>query len=122
MTLLELTVVILVLLGLVVILFIGAQAWRHGSDRALCIVNLRHVQQGMRGWANQHEYEPGMTVAGLADFIIGPGLVVEEEPVCPGGGEYSTPGGDVIPEIGTLYLNCSLGASWRHVPASHDDW
>ncbi|MBC7981098.1 MAG: prepilin-type N-terminal cleavage/methylation domain-containing protein, partial [Armatimonadetes bacterium] len=34
MTLLELTVVILVLLSLISILFIGARAWKKGSDRA----------------------------------------------------------------------------------------
>ncbi len=33
MTLLELTVVILVLLSLIGILFIGARAWKRGSDR-----------------------------------------------------------------------------------------
>ncbi len=122
MTLLELTVVILVLLGLVAVLFAGSRAWKRGSDRALCILNLRNVQQGLRGWSNQHGYSPGIAIAGLADFVIGPGLFVETEPVCSGGGSYSTPGGDVIPEIGTLYLDCSLGASLRHVPESYGDW
>ena len=34
MTLIELTVVILVLLSLISILFVGARAWKKGSDRA----------------------------------------------------------------------------------------
>jgi prepilin-type N-terminal cleavage/methylation domain-containing protein len=42
MTLLELTIVILVLLTLVSILFIGARAWKKGSDRAANIMNLRN--------------------------------------------------------------------------------
>ena len=52
MTLLELTVVILVLLSLISILFIGARAWKKGSDRAGCIMNIRNVQQGMRSFQN----------------------------------------------------------------------
>ena len=38
MTLIELTVVILVLLSLISILFVGARAWKRGSDRAGCII------------------------------------------------------------------------------------
>ena len=48
MTLLELTVVILVLLSLISILFIGARAWKKGSDRAANILNIRNVQQAVR--------------------------------------------------------------------------
>ena len=49
MTLLELTVVILVLLSLISILFIGARAWKKGSDRSANIMNIRNVQQAVRG-------------------------------------------------------------------------
>ena len=42
MTLLELTVVILVLLSLISILFIGARAWKKGSDRAASILTIRN--------------------------------------------------------------------------------
>jgi len=52
MTLLELTVVILVLLSLIAILFVGARAWKRGSDRAGCIMNIRNVQQAARGHMN----------------------------------------------------------------------
>ena len=55
MTLLELTVVILVLLSLISILFIGARAWKKGSDRAGCILNIRNVQQAVRGYINMHD-------------------------------------------------------------------
>ena len=52
MTLIELTVVILVLLSLISILFVGARAWKKGSDRAGCIMNIRNVQQGVRSFQN----------------------------------------------------------------------
>lgn len=122
MTLVELTVVILVLLALVSLLFLGAQAWKRGSDRGVCILNIRHVQQGMRSWSNLYGYSPGSTVAGLQGFVIGPGLFVEDEPVCPGGGVYSTPAGDMIPLMGDLYLECSFGSSLDHEPRVHADW
>ena len=54
MTLLELTVVILVLLSLISILFIGARAWKKGSDRSANILNIRNVQQAVRGYANMN--------------------------------------------------------------------
>jgi type II secretory pathway pseudopilin PulG len=59
MTLLELTVVILVLLSLISILFIGARAWKKGSDRAANIMNLRNCQQAMRGHENMHSSAVG---------------------------------------------------------------
>ncbi len=55
MTLLELTVVILVLLSLISILFIGARAWKKGSDRSANILNVRNVQQAVRGQQNSKE-------------------------------------------------------------------
>jgi prepilin-type N-terminal cleavage/methylation domain-containing protein len=55
MTLLELTVVILVLLSLISILFVGARAWKKGSDRSANIMNIRNTQQAMRGHQNMKE-------------------------------------------------------------------
>jgi hypothetical protein len=121
MTLLELTVVILVMLTLVSVLFIGANAWKQGSDRTLCIMNLQNVQKGVRSFSNLNGYDAGQTVAGLQSQVIGLGRFVEAMPECPGNGNYIS-GGDVIPSIGTLYFNCTLSASGSHEPMSADDW
>lgn len=59
MTLLELTVVILVLLSLISILFVGARAWKKGSDRSANIMNIRNCQQAMRGEQNMKQLNPG---------------------------------------------------------------
>jgi prepilin-type N-terminal cleavage/methylation domain-containing protein len=59
MTLLELTVVILVLLSLISILFVGARAWKKGSDRSANIMNIRNTQQAMRGHQNMKELSAG---------------------------------------------------------------
>jgi len=52
MTLIEITVVILVLLTLISVLFIGANIYKKGADRAACILNIRNVHQAVR--ANQN--------------------------------------------------------------------
>ncbi len=55
MTLLELTMVILVLLALVSILFVGARAWIRGADRSQNIMQIRNTQQAMRGHQNMND-------------------------------------------------------------------
>ena len=60
MTLLELTVVILVLLSLISILFVGARAWKKGSDRSANIMNIRNTQQAMRGHENMRGLAAGL--------------------------------------------------------------
>ena len=52
MTILEMTVVIVLLMALVSILFVGATAWRKGTDRSTNLLNLRNCQQAMRGSQN----------------------------------------------------------------------
>ena len=121
MTLIELTVVILVLLSLISILFVGARAWKRGSDRAGCIMNIRNVQQGMRSFQNMNGHSPGDTVGGAQGEIIGTDKFVESQPACPGAGTY-TIGGDALPAVGTLYMTCSLAATKEHQPEDHGDW
>ncbi|MBB5352361.1 type II secretory pathway pseudopilin PulG [Haloferula luteola] len=130
MTLLELTVVILVLLSLISILFVGARAWKKGSDRAGCIMNIRNVQQAARGYQNMYGLSEG---AGLtSDKLIGTGGYLENAPTCPGSGDYSF--GTTVPAVGDLYMTCSLageydeegtlieGSDLGHTPTGHDDW
>ena len=66
MTLLELTVVILVLLSLISILFIGARAWKKGSDRSANILNIRNVQQAVRGHGNLNTIVQATADGGVA--------------------------------------------------------
>ena len=125
MTLLETTVVILVLLVLIAVLFIGARAWKRGSDRAVCIMNLQLIQKGVRGYSNLHDLPPGSNAPGLQSQVIGLGRFVESTPYCPAGGSYSygqAYGVDTIPPVGTLYMECSLSVSERHTPSVTPDW
>jgi type II secretory pathway pseudopilin PulG len=125
MTLLELTVVIIVLLTLITVLFFGARAWKRGSDRTLCILNIEAVQKAVRGYSNMHAIDQGASVPGLQGQIIGIGRFLENTPICPAGGNYSfgtTHGGDVIPPMGTVYMDCSLSTTDDHVPQNTAEW
>lgn len=122
MTLLEMTVVILVLLSLITVLFFGAQKWKRGSDRAICIINIQNVQKGVRSYSNLYGFDAGSTVTGLKDQLIGLGRFVESTPTCPGGGVYNFDQQDTIPPMGTLYMECDLSVSDQHVPNVTPDW
>ena len=103
MTLLELTVVILVLLSLISILFIGARAWKRGSDRASNILNIRNVQQAVRAHINVRGLVATDTVP--SSDIIGPDRYLKE-PVEPTAEiDYTHPDKTVAALIpGNLYL------------------
>ena len=130
MTLLELTVVILVLLSLITILFIGARAWKKGSDRAGCIMNIRNAQQAIRSYQNMYNVKPypDDTTAGgpiPAGEIVGAGKFMEVAPVCPGGGTYEqdlSAEVPAVPAIGTPYLTCTLATDDGHVPLETNGW
>ena len=100
MTLLELTVVILVLLSLISILFVGARAWKRGSDRAANIMNIRNVQQAVRGHENM--YNLSLTDPLPSTDIVGADAYLAE-PTPPA----DLPGytyGENPPPQGTLYV------------------
>lgn len=108
MTLLELTVVILVLLSLISILFIGARAWKKGSDRAANILNVRNVQQAARAHANVRGLATPTTGVGPAlpsTDLIGAGLYLNS--VTPPSNPYSVTAYDyleTVPPVGGLYV------------------
>jgi prepilin-type N-terminal cleavage/methylation domain-containing protein len=125
MTLLEMTVVILVLLSLITVLFFGAQAWKRGSDRAICIIHIQNVQKGVRSFSNLYGYSPESNVPNLQTQVIGLGRFIETTPTCPGGGNYTfgqASGVNTIPPMGVLYMECSLSASDAHLPNVGSDW
>ena len=122
MTLLELTVVILVLLSLITVLFFGAQAWKRGSDRALCIIHLQNVQKAVRSYSNLYGFSPGANSPNLKNQVIGLGRFIETTPICPGGGTYNygqTYGVDTVPPMGTLYMDCTLQTFGRSPAGCH---
>lgn len=118
MTLIEVTVVIAVLLGLISVLFLGVSAYKEGSDRAMCIQNIYRVQTAMRVACNYNELVPGSEYEGLKDIVIGEALYITNEPVCPSNGTYEYLEG-VIPATGVTFLSCTVEG---HVPKSTVGW
>jgi type II secretory pathway pseudopilin PulG len=122
MTLLELTVVILVLLTLITVMFVGVNAWKKGANRTTCILNIRTVQMAVRGYGNINGLEPGQaTATPLKDELIGDDKRIAADPDCPGGGAYSF-AGNTIPSIGDLYMTCSLSSTLEHAPTAPGSW
>jgi type II secretory pathway pseudopilin PulG len=130
-TLLELTVVILVLLSLLSILFIGARAWRRGSDRASCLMSMRNMQLAVRSYQNMYGYDFGsqakleygtQDIAShlLAKDFVSQNLYDQSQGAksCAGGGTYSVAAPNVFPMGGHLYMECSLTASEGHQPSA----
>lgn len=128
MTLIEMTVVILVLVSLISMLFISAKAWKRGADRTGCILIQHNVQKGVRSFSNLYGFSPGDNVVGLRERVIGPGRFIEQPPLCPGSGFYAygvigdEANPDMIPLIGTPYATCSLPVTEEHYPSNVADW
>lgn len=118
LTLIEVTLVIAVLLGLISVLFIGVSAYREGSNRAKCILNISNVQKAVRSYQNLYELSVGGTLASTT--LIGTGKMLETTPSCPSSGTYTF--GTTVPAVGTAYLTCSLSSSSNHVPSSTTGW
>lgn len=133
MTLLELTVVILVLLLLITVLFVGARAWKRGSDRTANILNIRNVQQAVRAHSNMTGLIPGSSTLHHETLFAGSdadssqaglvGLYYLPEPKPPSAsGVTSYTYLNVVPEIGQLYIqNPTLGDSGYFYSGSSGD-
>lgn len=140
MTLIELTVVILVLLSLISVLFIGARAWMRGSDRAGAALLIRNAQQGVRSHSNIMGVDtpasltatpPGAPLAWpastnqiLREEVFGSGRYVEVEgvdgtlPDHPAAGVafIAEPANnsdfESVPPLGTLYMTSDTEADF----------
>jgi type II secretory pathway pseudopilin PulG len=104
MTLIEISLVIALLLGLIAVVFLGIGSYRKGSDKAKCKMQLAAAQKAVRSQANFQNLDMGAAFTSTDAF--GPGLALENEPVCPSGGTLTWAG--TIPAIGTAYGTCDF--------------
>lgn len=118
LTLIEVTLVVATLLGLISVLFIGVGSYKEGSNRAVCVQQVASMQKAMRSYCNMHQIEPGQTVTNLKSRIIQPSGFIRQEPTCPSGGEYTFVEGEV-PGMGVLYMSCSIP---EHQPSNNTGW
>ena len=118
LTLIEVTLVIAVLLGLISVLFIGVSAYKEGSNRSKCILNISNVQKAVRSYQNLYEKNVGDAL--VQATIAGSGKLLETVPTCPSGGTYTWLG--TIPPLDTAYLTCSLASARDHQPRNTLGW
>ncbi len=123
MTLIEISLVIALLLGLIAVVFLGLGSYRQGADKAKCKMQLAAVQKVVRSAANMQNLNVGGALAQAS--VFGAGLLMENAPVCPSGGTYTWLG--TIPAVGTPYGNCDFagtGPTSTHVLVAADttDW
>ena len=121
MTILELTVVILVLISLIAILFIGARAWKRGADRSACLINSTTVQKAVRAYQNLHQLNDGDPLVHTGT-IVGLNCLLESEPTCPEYGDYEWQ--TTVPAVGVPYIDCNdpNNSSDYHYPQDIGAW
>lgn len=103
LTLIEVTLVIAVLLGLISVLFIGVTAYKKGTDRAQCLINSSSVQKAVRSYANIYQLNTGDALIHSAQ-LIGSSNMFESEPLCPQYGTYVWE--TEVPAVGAPYIDC----------------
>ena len=123
MTLIEISLVIALLLGLIAVVFLGIGSYREGADKAKCKIQLAQVQKAIRAYSNFQNLSIGAAFTSAQAF--GAGLAMETAPTCPSGGTYAWD--TEVPATGTPYGNCNYaptgGVSHVLVPASDTtDW
>lgn len=118
LTLIELTLVVAVLLGLISVLFLGATSYKEGSNRSMCILNISQAQKAVRAYQNMYQKNFGDECT--METLVGEGRMLEYELLCPSGGEYTWLG--AVPALDSAYLSCSMAASRHHIPTNTGGW
>ena len=102
MTLIEISLVIALLLGLIAVVFMGIGSYRKGADKAKCKIQLAQVQKAIRAYSNFQNLSIGGVLATTDAF--GSGKALENQPTCPSGGAYTWTG--TVPAVNIPYGNC----------------
>jgi len=115
---------VIVLLTLLGVLFIGARAWKKGSYRSSCIVNIRSFQQGLRSYANFEDLDTG-DIYNEADVVTSG--FVEADQTCPLDSQpyiLHTNNEDttIIPASGILAKRCGNEVIEVHLPENFATW
>lgn len=96
------------------VLFVGARAWKKGSDRAACIITQRNIQQTVRSYQGTHGLTPGAPLdmnAAISDYQL------QFTMTCPTGQALEI--SKTIPPTGELVAKCPHA---DHAPKDHSDW
>ncbi len=117
-TLIEISLVLGVLLGVIGVTLVGVASYKEGANRAICIQQCANVQKAMRSYCNLNQLAPGQPVVDLKNRLIHESKFFASAPFCPSGGTYAFHK-DEIPNIGTIYMRCSMV---EHAPREAHGW
>ena len=118
LTLIEVTLVIAVLISLISVVYLGAAEFKNGSNRALCIQNIVHMQKATRAYCNMHDLDPGDSITDLEVRVIDNEGFFPKKPFCPSGGTYDFVE-NKAPEVGSAFATCSIS---EHEPLNTAGW
>lgn len=90
-------------------LFVGARAWKDGSDRAACIMNQRNITMQVQNYALQHQLQPGAPIQ-IEDLLASD---TDIDLNCPSGGELIL--SPTIPDDGVSAATCPNADEHGHV-------
>jgi hypothetical protein len=99
------------------VFFVGARAWKKGSDRAACIITQRNIQQAVRYHQSHHGLAPGAPLdmkAVISEYQL------EVTMTCPTGQALEI--SKTIPPTGELAVKCPHAHDLGHEPTVHSDW
>jgi type II secretory pathway pseudopilin PulG len=143
-TLIEITLVLGLTLGLAAALIFGLSAFTNGADRAKCILNINNVQKAVRSLQNLNEFKPGDTAKILNHTTLwgSKDAFLSSRPVCPRatldqdtvGQNFDDLDGKatnykyygastVFPDLGVAYIQClggNVNAAYLHNPKEID--
>lgn len=103
-TLIELTVVIAVVIGLILVLFFGANYYKTSANQANCISQLSQIQKSLRAYQHLEGLEAGDLFD--ASEVIGEGKPLPAPTFCPtSNGSYTF--AQFVPPIGEAFVFCS---------------
>ncbi|BCU76095.1 DUF4190 domain-containing protein [Luteolibacter sp. LG18] len=112
------SVTVVVVLMVLSFLFVGARAWKKGSDRAACIMHQRNVQQAVRSYQAANHLKTGARID-WSKVTLPVGSAITKP--CPAGGEYFVT--ETIPPVGMMAVECPHGGvPDKHEPTDHHDW
>ena len=88
------------------------------KGRAICILNIRNVQQAVCAQQNLQGLRIGDKIQW--NQIFGKGRFIVKRPTCPCGGTYIYV--KTFPKVGITAVRCSYGEIGRHRPDSTKGW
>ena len=109
-----------ILVGLPLVILIGDYKARRASEAAGCILNVRNIQQALRGYSGTR----GLMTENPIPWseIIGPGKMLDSySKECPGGQDYRLI--SKVPDVGVLAAECPNPEHQRRIKAMNtSEW